>query len=668
MSIIGLVIYGIYTWKFIFKSVKETKILFEEKSKNTEALLKSRFEMINTYLNQIKYDEKFTTFIYEDKINYYNLTKLQQELRKNSTLIVNVGYTIGIKKDRLDTIVNFVDTSPSEYYYENLGLNLRGDLLNQTLENLRAYETLFYDTEKYLVYFYRDFDVNMVEKFTWIIAIDKEQFFQSIPSYSNYNFIISNDNQEVIIKGNEKIEDVAREIISKKNIYGNVYIFREGALSVKEIIIYILARLLLPFIMLLIFIYLFTKSISELLYNPIKDLKKNLDINDKDSIELIEDTYSRLRKQNEFLEGKAKNIDLVYKEKQVKDFILGISHKKAELLTKDTYNMLLLEISDDDKYEENYSKEYLLSLKTKIEMLMKERFSAHLLDIDYKSICFIYDESFKKEYVEHILKLGMEEFDIDMGGTVVEGVEVDNLPSAYKDLVKLLEYRFVLTREFLISRDRVEGLQDTSYYYTFDIERKLVKKIMGGNLIGVYEVLDDIFDENLNKRKINMDNIIELESQLINTLKRVGKQQDKEIDLEKLVMVKSIDEFIQVSKEVVKDLCEESEQYQDKNEIKKAIEKYLDEHYKEDISLDIMSEYIGFSSKYLSSLYKQLFGENFKTTLDQKRIEKAKEIMRVNPHIKIKDLAEEIGYNSANTFIRVFKKYEGVSPGTLRDN
>ncbi len=668
MSIIGLFVYGIYTWKFIFKNIKENKVLFEEKSKNIEVLLKTRFEMINTYLNQIKYDEKFTKFIYEDKINYYNLTKLQQELRKNSTLIVNVGYTIGIKKDKLDTIVNFLDTSPSEYYYKDLELNLRGDVLNQTLENLRAYETLFYNTEKDLVYFYRDFDVNMVKKFTWIIAIDKEQFFQSIPNYKNYNFIIRNDNQDVIIKGNRKIENIAREIVTKKNVYGNIYVFRKGSLTLREIIIYILARLLLPLFMLLIFIYLFTKSISELLYNPIKDLKKNLDINEKDSIELIEDTYSRLRKQNEFLETKAKNVDLVYREKQIKDYILGISEKKPELLEKESYNMLLLKICDDDKYEENYSKEYLLGLKTKIEMVMKERFTAHLLDIDYKTICFIYDESFKKEYVEYILKKTIEEFDIDMGGAVLEEIEVDNLSDAYKDLVKLLEYRFVLTKEFIMSIDKVEELKDTSYYYTFDIERKLIKKIMGGNLLGVYEVLDDIFDENFNKRRINIDNIVELEAQLINTLKRVGKQQDREIDLEKLVMVKSIDEFIFATKEVVKDLCEESENYQDKNEIKKAIEKYLDEYYKEDISLDIMSEYIGFSSKYLSSLYKQLFGENFKTTLDQKRIEKAKEIMRVNPNIKIKDLAEEIGYNSANTFIRVFKKYEGVSPGSLKNS
>lgn len=30
---------------------------------------------------------------------------------------------------------------------------------------------------------------------------------------------------------------------------------------------------------------------------------------------------------------------------------------------------------------------------------------------------------------------------------------------------------------------------------------------------------------------------------------------------------------------------------------------------------------------------------------------------------KIKELAELVGYNSSNTFIRMFRKYEGVSPG-----
>ena len=55
-------------------------------------------------------------------------------------------------------------------------------------------------------------------------------------------------------------------------------------------------------------------------------------------------------------------------------------------------------------------------------------------------------------------------------------------------------------------------------------------------------------------------------------------------------------------------------------------------------------------------------GDNFKNYINMYRIEKAKEILREKKDIKIKDLAEKLGYNSSNTFIRIFKKYEGISP------
>ena len=56
-------------------------------------------------------------------------------------------------------------------------------------------------------------------------------------------------------------------------------------------------------------------------------------------------------------------------------------------------------------------------------------------------------------------------------------------------------------------------------------------------------------------------------------------------------------------------------------------------------------------------------GDNFKNYLSIYRIEKSKEIMQGNSGLRIKDLAELVGYNSSNTFIRTFRKYEGVSPG-----
>ncbi|MNC54140.1 HTH-type transcriptional activator Btr [compost metagenome] len=44
------------------------------------------------------------------------------------------------------------------------------------------------------------------------------------------------------------------------------------------------------------------------------------------------------------------------------------------------------------------------------------------------------------------------------------------------------------------------------------------------------------------------------------------------------------------------------------------------------------------------------------------RIKKAKEILETET-IKIHELAARVGYTNANSFIRMFKRYEAVSPG-----
>ena len=36
-----------------------------------------------------------------------------------------------------------------------------------------------------------------------------------------------------------------------------------------------------------------------------------------------------------------------------------------------------------------------------------------------------------------------------------------------------------------------------------------------------------------------------------------------------------------------------------------------------------------------------------------------------NPNLKIADLSTMMGFNSSNTFIRVFGKYTGMTPGTF---
>ena len=89
---------------------------------------------------------------------------------------------------------------------------------------------------------------------------------------------------------------------------------------------------------------------------------------------------------------------------------------------------------------------------------------------------------------------------------------------------------------------------------------------------------------------------------------------------------------------------------------------YLQENYDRDLSLNDIAGEFHLSAGYVGILFKKSSGENFKDYFNQYKIEKAKEILQ-QEEVKIKDLAERVGCNSTSSFIRIFKKYAGVSPG-----
>ena len=171
---------------------------------------------------------------------------------------------------------------------------------------------------------------------------------------------------------------------------------------------------------------------------------------------------------------------------------------------------------------------------------------------------------------------------------------------------------------------------------------------------------------------IDKKGIKEFSGLLYNTLNRISIQLSEmnigEIDItediQKILKLSDIKDLKNHFEEIIIEICkfikENSEI--DIKTIKNSIEKYLLLNYMKDISLESLSDYLGYSFKYTSILFKKIMGDNFKNYLSLYRIKKAKELME-NKEYKIKELAALVGYNSSNTFIRMFRKYEGVSPG-----
>ncbi|MDR0406437.1 MAG: AraC family transcriptional regulator, partial [Clostridiales bacterium] len=97
-----------------------------------------------------------------------------------------------------------------------------------------------------------------------------------------------------------------------------------------------------------------------------------------------------------------------------------------------------------------------------------------------------------------------------------------------------------------------------------------------------------------------------------------------------------------------------------------AIIKYIDDNFTSDIYLDQLAEQFGTSPKYLSRIIKNYLGMGFGQYVASLRIGKAKHMLtRTNSNIN--DIVIATGFNSHNTFIRTFKKLEGIVPSEYRN-
>ena len=94
----------------------------------------------------------------------------------------------------------------------------------------------------------------------------------------------------------------------------------------------------------------------------------------------------------------------------------------------------------------------------------------------------------------------------------------------------------------------------------------------------------------------------------------------------------------------------------------KQMKDYINEHCTENIMLIDLANEFNLTPKYCSQLFSQLSNENFKSYLNRLKISKACKAIEEDPEIKISALSLQLGFTSANTFIRVFSKYVGITP------
>lgn len=96
------------------------------------------------------------------------------------------------------------------------------------------------------------------------------------------------------------------------------------------------------------------------------------------------------------------------------------------------------------------------------------------------------------------------------------------------------------------------------------------------------------------------------------------------------------------------------------------IVKCVNEEYNTAISLQSLSDQFGLPAEQISKLFKKQTGLNFVNYKQQKRIEKAKEMLLEGKTVN--EICQFVGFANPSTFIRLFEKAVGVTPGKYRQS
>jgi two-component system, response regulator YesN len=97
------------------------------------------------------------------------------------------------------------------------------------------------------------------------------------------------------------------------------------------------------------------------------------------------------------------------------------------------------------------------------------------------------------------------------------------------------------------------------------------------------------------------------------------------------------------------------------------IEQYINTNYSNQVSLQAIASMFELNPSSMSSLYRKYKGISPVNHIINLRMEKAKELLMIQPPMRIKDISDAVGYDDQYYFSRIFKNVVGKNPSDFRE-
>ncbi|MNI00035.1 HTH-type transcriptional regulator YesS [compost metagenome] len=254
------------------------------------------------------------------------------------------------------------------------------------------------------------------------------------------------------------------------------------------------------------------------------------------------------------------------------------------------------------------------------------------------------------------------------------------ISKAYEEALEAMEYQNIYGVTGIIHYSDMEIPRTKGeYYYPLEKEQALMNCIKTGDFASAEHIINEIFKDNLEQRKLPLKIakclFVDLVSTMLKTINEIGSIGDNSFlealnPIERLLKCQTVSDMKQQLKEILQSFCgymEQEKAGKRTNEILQSIMDMVHLQYN-DINLSIASigERIGLHPAYVSKLFKEGTGTSLLDYMAKFRIEQAKEMMK-GQDPTMESIALKVGFTNVRTFRRVFAKYEGITPGKYSD-
>ncbi len=378
---------------------------------------------------------------------------------------------------------------------------------------------------------------------------------------------------------------------------------------------------------------------------------------------------------------------LFKKEKRKDEITVDIINEEYRYQFKPGYfQVILIKIDGiDNSYQSNttYIQDKVMQSLNKrltdecyeLESIFEENICYCILNYNYESKKAI--RKILKSILDELLlqKDILENLKITLGAGVIND-NISELPLSLKTALWAIEQRLVLGVNKVIEGENVSSneLADSKLFYDFN--KQMVDALEKMDEASLTRALTDLQTSLKNKESTTGHEIIQMTKEAMNLYLFTMRQnkfiiKDAESLFEKFSLnienIGTTDEVFSYLTRIVVLSFRKSvvDKKQEDNKPIRDAKLYMKEHYKEAISLEIVSSYVGFNATYFSSLFKKETGKTFSEYLTKLRMEKAKELLK-ETNLSVAAICTEVGYSDNKHFTKGFAKYTNLKPNEYR--